>query len=128
MNCLHSRSHKAQKTVLTPNGFSTFCKPKTEINHKQDSSVSPEERSRCLQAAINQPIPLLPERIKQLTQENGHLRQEIAFYQNIWNAMMSVSEETESVVIELQQILATFNKVQAEAEAECLNLGKTIDK
>ncbi len=40
---------------------------------------------------------------------------------------MSVSEETESVVIKLQHILASFNKVQTEAEMDCLNFGKTMD-
>ena len=127
MSCLHLKFHKAQKTVFGLNSFSAFFNSKTEVNHKQDSSVNLKETSRCLQASINQPIPLLPERIKQLTQENGLLRQEIAFYQNIWNAVMSVSEETESVVIKLQHILASFNKVQTEAETDCLNFGKTLD-
>jgi len=121
MSCLHLKLHKTQKPVIASNGSSAFCKLKTEINHKQNSSLTSEEKSRGLQAVINQPIPSLPERIKQLSQENGHLRQEIAFYQNTWNAVMSVQEETESVVAQLQQILASFNKVQTEAETECLN-------
>jgi CRISPR/Cas system CMR-associated protein Cmr5 small subunit len=127
MSCLHLKFHKAQKTVFGLNSFSAFFNSKTEVKHKQDSSVNHKEKSRCLQAAINQLISLLPERIKQLTQENGLLRQEIAFYQNIWNAVMSVSEETESVVIKLQHILASFNKVQTEAEMDCLNFEKTMD-
>ncbi len=127
MSCLHLKFHKAWKTVFGLNGFSAFSNSKTEVSHKQDSSVNLKEKSRCLQASISQPIPLLPERIKQLTQENQLLRQEIAFYQNIWNAVMSVSEETESVIINLQHILASFNKVQTEAEMDCLNFGKTMD-
>lgn len=117
MSCLHLKHHKARKLF---SDFSPFVKSNTNTN-LQNSSVNLKEKSRCLQAATTQSIPSLSERVKQLTQENELLRKEIVFYQKIWNTVISVQEETEGVVTELKQILTSFNKVQTEAEAECLN-------
>ena len=124
MGCWHSKLRELQQSIFRSNSHPSLSKQNVEIDQKQDSSQALEVLPKQLQAAKNQPIVSLRERIEELTRENGRLRQEVAFYQSIWNAMMSVPEETESMVVNVQQTLHNFHRVQTEAETEWLDFWK----
>lgn len=114
MGWWYSKFRKLQRTIFRFDCPPSRSKPNAEI----------ETTSKQFQEVKNQAIVSLPERIEDLTWENGQLRQEIAFYQSIWNTMMSVQEKAESIVADLQQTLLTFNRVQIEAEMEWLDVQK----
>jgi len=106
-------------TVITALNGAPNPKPiDVEIDRNHGSTVALETTRARLQESKRLPIPTPSQRIEQLTRENGHLRHEVAFHQQLQDAMRYLQIDILCVMQKLQQAIDGFTKVQREAEAE----------
>jgi hypothetical protein len=113
-----------RRYVLTsnPGGPPPLTPLDIEIGRNQGSSVGLEARPARLQETKHMPIPTLSKRIEELTRENGHLRQEVGFYQKMQSAVMLLQEDAEQVIEKLSLAIMGFRQAQKEAEDDLLRL------
>ncbi|KAI9855643.1 MAG: hypothetical protein M1813_009689 [Trichoglossum hirsutum] len=102
----------------TPGGPPAPAAVDVKIAHNEGSSVAIEATKERLQASKNIPTPSLSQIIEQKTWENGQLRQELAYQHRKHGAGMYFLEEVRSVVVNLQQVIINFQKLQEEIEDE----------
>lgn len=96
-----------------------------EIGRNNGSTVALEATPERVQASKRMPIPTLSQRIEELTRENSHLRQEVAYHQRLQRPMRDLQRGLESAMRKLQQHIDGFNKEQREAEAEYMDFWRT---
>lgn len=87
-----------------------------EIEHHQGNTVALEATPERLQASKKAPMPSLPQRIHELTKENGQLRLEVRYYQQMQEAIQALQEDAKFVAETLERTIVEFGKVQKEVE------------
>jgi hypothetical protein len=83
-----------------------------EINRHRGTTVAVEATTERLQASKRAPVPDLAQRIQELTRENGRLRLEIAYHQNMQKNTPDFIEDVKFVVERLEQVVIKFDRMQ----------------
>jgi regulator of replication initiation timing len=89
-----------------------------EIGRCQGKTVALEATPERLLASKNAPIPDLPERIHELTKENGQLRVEIKCLKEKLVALWDVKEDAEFAKQTLDRAIVVFREVEKEIEGD----------
>jgi TolA-binding protein len=87
-----------------------------EIGRHQGKTVALEATPERLQASKKAAIPGLSERIHELTKENGQLRLEVRYYQQMQEAIQALQEDAKFVAETLEHTIVEFGKMQKEVE------------
>lgn len=87
-----------------------------EIRRCGGRTASLDTTPERLQMSKRAPIPDLSQRIHELTRENGQLRLEIRYYQQMQEAMRVLQEDAKFVAETLEHAVVEFAKVQKEVE------------
>ena len=94
------------------------------IGHHGGSTVALEATRERLKASKQCPIPPLSERIEQLSIENGHLRHEIVYYQEMFAASRKLQEDVQYISDKLQRVLARFHAIRRQLDQERFQIHK----
>ena len=89
-----------------------------EIASHGGSTVAIDATQHRLQAAKERPTPSFSQIIKQRTYENGRLRQELAYFEKKHTAAIYLQQDVQYVGEFLQETLANFQRLNAEADAD----------
>lgn len=87
-----------------------------KIGRHHGKTAALEATPERLQASKNVPIKDLPERIHELTKENGQLRLEIKHLKDKVAGLWGLKEDAEFVSETLEYTLAEFRKMEKEVE------------
>ena len=95
-----------------------------KIGRNHGQTVALEATPEHLQASKNAPIPDLSQRIHELTRENGRLRLEVRYYQQMQEAIRALQEDAKFMVETMENSIVEFGKVQEEVEDDwCRAMG-----
>jgi TolA-binding protein len=87
-----------------------------KIGRHHGKTVALEATPEHLQASKKAPIPDLPQRIHELTKENGRLRLEVRYHQQMQEAIRALQEDAKFVAETLEHAIVEFSKIQKEVE------------
>jgi hypothetical protein len=87
-----------------------------EIARNHGTSVALEATTERLQGSKKVPSPTPAERIHELTEENGQLRLEVRYHQQMQDAMRALQEDAKFVAEKLERAVVAFNRVQKAVE------------
>ncbi|CZT08622.1 uncharacterized protein RAG0_13616 [Rhynchosporium agropyri] len=97
-----------------------------KISQVDGRTVALEATPELLEAAKKKPIQSLSHRIDELTRENGRLRLEIRFHQQMQEAIETLQIDVKFAVETLERSILEFGSVQEVAEEDwCRTLDGT---
>ncbi|KAH6694356.1 hypothetical protein BKA61DRAFT_711922 [Leptodontidium sp. MPI-SDFR-AT-0119] len=95
-----------------------------KIRQADGRTVALEATPELLEAAKKEPIPDLSQRIDELTRENGRLRLEIRYYQQMQEAIEALLTDVKFAIQIMENSILKFNTAQEVAEEDwCRTLG-----
>ena len=111
---------------------STEAPPKpTDVDMKiarnQGSTLAIETTAARLEASKSLPTPSLSDLIYELTRQNGHLRQEVAYHVRKDSGTLYLEQEAKYLLERLRMALITFAKMRQEARDEFCANGLILD-
>lgn len=89
-----------------------------KIGQMEGRTVALEATPELLEAAKKKPIPNLSERIDELTRENGRLRLEIRFHQQVQEAMQALPTDVRFAIQTMEASILKLNTVLELAEED----------
>ena len=89
-----------------------------EIMQVDGRTVALEATPELLEAAKKKPVPGLSHRIDELTRENGRLRLEIRYHQQMQEAIEALQTDVKFAVESMERSILEFNSVQEVAEED----------
>ena len=89
-----------------------------EIMQVDGRTVALEATPELLEAAKKKPVPGLSQRIDELTRENGRLRLEIRYHQQMQEAIETLQTDVKFAVETMERSILEFNSVQEVAEED----------
>lgn len=89
-----------------------------KIRRNHGTTVALEATPEHLQASKNAPIPELSQRVHELTKENGRLRLEARYYQQMQEAVRALQEDVKFVAETMRNSIVEFSKIQEEVEED----------
>ncbi|KAL6413022.1 hypothetical protein AUP68_02517 [Ilyonectria robusta] len=84
------------------------------ISHHQGSTTAIDATISNVQARKAEPTPTLKGMVESLSRENGRLREELAYRQNLQSIGQDLQEEVEYVLERLQLAVITFQRGQKD--------------
>jgi hypothetical protein len=108
----------AQQQGLVSNQPAAPSPVDLEIGRNNGITVAMEATTERLQASKKLPVPDLAQRVQQLTKDNGRLRLEVAYHQNLQRATENLREDVRFVIESLERAIAEFSNVQRVVEED----------
>jgi hypothetical protein len=99
-----------------------------EISHNHGTSVAMEATTERLQSSKRGPVPDLAERIEQLQRENGRLRLEVAYHQNMQRPNENLLEDVKFLISGLEKTIIKFDRAQKVVETDWQQLMEGVQK